>query len=210
MPTIIVSLRCFEGLFRSLKFSNGLSKLSRASLHNNHQNTLKPCFMTASVFRWNSCGLRKCLSGQQGRTLQKIQLTILLQIRFRSSLSDVEVDFDVDPDASSSIDRSPYKACFIFAYLWNRCLSTWGCRFSNDIHWQLQKISFPNVYQCISLLLDRTQTMVLKKLTRVPVASIFRFKVCFWILFIPWSSRLKLLSNYLVKKIAKLCVYGRI
>jgi len=30
-------------------------------LHNHHQNTLKPRFMTILVFRWNSWGLSKCL-----------------------------------------------------------------------------------------------------------------------------------------------------
>jgi len=34
-----------------------------------HQNTLKPRFMTISVFIWNRCGLSKCLNGHQSQTL---------------------------------------------------------------------------------------------------------------------------------------------
>jgi len=38
-----IHMQCFSGLFRGW---NGLSKYSRISLHNHHQNTLELCFMT--------------------------------------------------------------------------------------------------------------------------------------------------------------------
>ena len=43
-------------------------------MHNNHQNTPKPRFIAFSVFRWNSCGLSKCLKGPQGKTFKKTLL----------------------------------------------------------------------------------------------------------------------------------------
>jgi len=65
----------FYGPFRDRNglsyFSNGLSKYSGTSLQNYYRNTLKPRFVTISVFRQCSCGLLKCLNGQQGgQTLQ--------------------------------------------------------------------------------------------------------------------------------------------
>jgi len=39
-------------------------------LHNHHQNALKPCLMTISVFRWNSCGLWKCLNTYHASSLR--------------------------------------------------------------------------------------------------------------------------------------------
>jgi len=53
-------------------FSNGLSSYSRNSLYYHHQNTLKPRFATISDFRLYSCGLSKCLCGQQGQTLKNL------------------------------------------------------------------------------------------------------------------------------------------
>jgi len=52
---MVMSNVVFEGVLRDrnglLNFSNGLSKSSRTSIHNYHQNTQKPHFMTISVFR---------------------------------------------------------------------------------------------------------------------------------------------------------------
>jgi len=48
-----------------------VSKYSENSLCYHHQNTLKPCFMTISVFTKNRCGLSKWLCGQQGKIFQK-------------------------------------------------------------------------------------------------------------------------------------------
>jgi len=55
-------LKCFEGPKRSLKFFQ-LTKYSRTSLHNHHQNTLKRWFTIIWVFRWNNCGFSRCLNG---------------------------------------------------------------------------------------------------------------------------------------------------
>ena len=68
-------LRCFDqnGLSHSC---NGLSKNSSTSLHNHHQNTLKPPFTTIAVYRWNSCSLSKCLCAQQGQTLKKLRFQL--------------------------------------------------------------------------------------------------------------------------------------
>jgi len=40
---------------------------NRISLHKHHQNTPKPRFMTIPVFKWNNCGLTKCLSDYQSQ-----------------------------------------------------------------------------------------------------------------------------------------------
>ena len=77
---IVAFVTVTSSVFRHLKNTgchktrdrNGLSQYSRTSLHNHRQNTPKPCFMTISVFRWNSCGLSKCLNGLQGQTLKNL------------------------------------------------------------------------------------------------------------------------------------------
>jgi len=60
-----------------VNFSNSLSENSGISLYDHGQNKLKPRFKIISVFRWDSCGLSKCLlNGHQGQTL-KMAMTLL-------------------------------------------------------------------------------------------------------------------------------------
>jgi len=60
--------RRFDGQKRSLKFFKRslTTEHNLTSLHNHPQNTLKPRFVTISVFRWNSCGLSQHFNGHQG------------------------------------------------------------------------------------------------------------------------------------------------
>ena len=67
-------------------FSNGLSKCSGTSLHNHQQNTLKPRFMTTSIYRWTGCGLSKHLNGHQTHTFKKtwLGLRVLRRWQYRN------------------------------------------------------------------------------------------------------------------------------
>jgi len=69
----------FSRSFERSKFSNGLSKYRRTSLHNHRQNAIKPRFMTISIFRWSSCGLSNFFTATKVKSLRKLIIYKLIR-----------------------------------------------------------------------------------------------------------------------------------
>ena len=71
----VLHFSCKINMFRSVFLKGTLrdrnSQKYRSSLLNHQQYTLKLCFTTISVFRWNMCDLPKCLYGHHGQTFKK-------------------------------------------------------------------------------------------------------------------------------------------
>jgi len=69
-----VLLRCFERPLLSLKIFQPSLTTQQNLVPQPPPNALKPRFMTIPVFKWNTCGLLKFISGHQGQTFNKTLL----------------------------------------------------------------------------------------------------------------------------------------